>query len=246
MDQALLNKIIALRSKIPENGASEEEAFAALRMADKLMAKHGFTEDDLEAVEFKRDMREGEFTQKQKAIHPSQKFCGVTIGRFCGIYIWSATINFDKKKNVRLFGMREDVEMAEFLLGMIHDSMDRGWKEFLAENPKKRVSRHTEYWSFMMGFAERINHGLTELMDARTVVTNSSGTDLVEVKHALVMKGLEVMRPDLTFKKPRKRSLSADSGSYEQGQIAGSKVNLQRPITNKSSEGTNRIGHNKI
>lgn len=239
MDQALLNKIAALKAKIPENGATEEEAVAALALAEKLMAKHGFTEDDLKAVEFKRDMREGTFTQKQKAIHPSQKYCAVKIGKFCGIKAWTAYVD-RRKKNIHFFGMSDDVAMGEFLLGMIHDSMDRGWKEFLATNPKGDESRHTQYWSFMIGFAERINSKLDDLIEARTVHVDSTGNDLVEVKMALVEQGMETLLPSVKLKKAKSRGIRGDMNAYAQGQAAGDKINLQRPI-NKTQTRNGRL-----
>lgn len=232
MDKSILDKIAALRAKIPENGATEEEAMAALNIAEKLMEKHGVTEADLKAVEFSRDMRQGGFEQRQKQEHPSQKYCDVTIARYCGTKCWNGRSHTVRgKKTTEIFGFEGDVAMHEFLLGMIHDSMDRGWKEFLANNPKQEgVSRHTQYWSFMIGFAERINDKINALITARTVKTDSTGTDLVEVKEALVEQGLEAMLPNVKFRKQTSRSVRADLSAYGQGMAAGDKVNLQRPI----------------
>jgi hypothetical protein len=237
----MIDRIAALKSKIPENGATESEAMAALALAAKLMDKYGITEDDLNRVQFERDMREGSFTQRQKALHPSQKFCGVTIGKFCNIKIWSGYADV-KKENIHMFGMRNDIEMAEFLMGLIHDSMDRGWKEFLKSNPAdKRVSRHTQYWSFMMGFAERVNTKLEDLIDERNKVYSSSGMDLVDLKMALVEDGMEAMLPGLRFGKSNRRGTKVEGNAYSQGQEAGNKVNLSRPISKQSSNKTRRL-----
>lgn len=235
----IISKIAALRAKIPENGATEEEAMAALAIAEKLMEKHGVTEADLKSVEFKRDMRQGSFTQRQKAVHPSQKYCAVTIGKFCDVKLWTSFVERNKK-HLEMFGLINDVEMAEFLLGLIHDSMDRGWKEFLANNPKDTRSRHTQYWSFMMGFAERVNERIRELMEARKAQVDSTGNDLVEVKMALVEQGMESMLPDIKLRKTNSRSIRANMDAYGQGQAAGDKVNLSRPIQRQQSN-TKRI-----
>lgn len=232
MDRSILDKIAALRAKIPENGATEEEAMAALSIAEKLMEKHGVTEADLKAVEFSRDMRKGGFEQRQKQEHPSQKYCDTTISRYCGTKCWNGRSHtIPGKKTTEIFGFEGDVAMHEFLLGMIHDSMDRGWKEFLANNPKRKgESRHTQYWSYMIGFAERINDKINALIQARTVNTDSSGTDLVEMKSALVEQGIQAMLPSATFRKQNFRSVRANLNAYGQGQAAGDKVNLQRPL----------------
>ena len=230
----MIDKITALRAKIPENGATEDEAMAALAIAAKLMEKHGITEADLKAVEFGRDMRQGEFTQRQKAVHPSQKYCAMTIGLFCGVKAWTSYVG-PRKKHLKMFGLINDVEMAEFLLGLIHDSMNRGWKEFLRDNPKDTRSRHTQYWSFMMGFADRVNEKLEELMRGREAQVDSTGNDLVVVKMALVEEGLSSMLPDLKLKKGKSSSTSLNIFAYSQGQTAGNKVNLNRPIQSKSN-----------
>lgn len=242
MDQSILDKIAALKAKIPENGATEDEAIAALQIAEKLMEKHGVTEKDLKAVEFKRDMRQGGFEQRQKQEHPSQKYCDMTIACYCGTKAWNGrSASVRGKKITKIFGFDGDVAMHEFLLGMIHDSMDRGWKEFLKGNPKQEgVSRHTQYWSFMIGFAERINTRIKELIEARSVKTDSTGTDLVEIKEALVEQGVEAMLPDLKFRKSRSGSVLANLDAYGQGMTAGDKVNLQRPIQ-QSQGGLKRL-----
>lgn len=232
MDQSILDKIAALKAKIPENGATEDEAIAALQIAEKLMEKHGITEADLKAVEFKRDMSSATFEQRQKQEHPSQKYCDTTIARYCGTLAWNGRSQTVRNKKVtEIFGFKGDVAMHGFLLGLIHDSMDRGWKEFLKENPKKEgVSHHTQYWSFMIGFAERINTRLEALMEARTVQHDSTGNDLVEVKSEIVLQGLKSILPHVQFRKARSSSVRANMSAYGQGMAAGDKVNLQRPI----------------
>jgi hypothetical protein len=230
----ILNKISALRNKIPANGATEDEAIAALQIAQKLMERHGISEEDLKRVEFSRDMRSGSFTQKQKAIHPSQKYCGVKISEFCGIRCWVSEVE-PRKKHLKMFGLNGDVEMAEFLLEMVHNSMDRGWKEFMKANPKTSESRHTQYWSFMMGFGERVNDRLEELMEAREVKVDSDRNDLVEVKMALVEQGMSAMLPDLRLKKRRSKGIQANMSAYQQGKTAGDTVNLSRPIQKQKS-----------
>lgn len=229
----MIDKIAALKAKIPENGATEEEAMAALAIAEKLMEKHGVTEADLKKVEFSRDMRQGGFEQTQKQEHPSQKYCDVTISEYCGTIVWNGKIG--KKKTTEIFGFEGDVTMHEFLLGLIHDSMNRGWKEFLKLNINTGRSRHVEYWSFMIGFAERINSKLNELIDGRTTQVDSTGMDLVIVKEAIIEQGLNAMLPSAEFSAQKAGRIRVNLDAYGQGQAAGDKVNLQRPINQQTS-----------
>lgn len=235
------DKIKQLRQVVTENGATEEEMLTALAMADKLMRKHGLTEEDLARTEFKKDMKEGHFRQKQAHLHPSQKWCGIKIGEFCGVKLWTqtewreGTTNYRSRKVVRMFGYNDDVEMAQFLMKLVHDSMDRGWKDFIKTSPKDlQVSRHTQYWSFMAGFADKINARLDELMQHVEVGT---GTDLVATKMTMVEQGMAEMLPSVRLKRSKSRGTSTDLASHVAGLAAGDKVNLNRPINQRRTGG---------
>lgn len=218
-------KILRLRQMVPEKGASEQEALTALEKADKLMSEHGITEADLRAATASVDMRVGEHSYGMKTQHPCAKYCNKTVGEFCQVKTW-----YTDRSNG--FGFNNDVDMYEFLIKMVHDSMERGWKEFLSNNrPTPGVSRHTEYWSFMLGFALTINAKIRELIEARKTV----GTGLIVLKMSLVEQGLKDVNPDLKFSKPRPRSISTSSDAMDQGREAGSRINLNRPLAQRES-----------
>lgn len=224
-------KILALRNMIEERGATEAEAMAALAKADKLMTEHGLTEADLEVADAKRDMRRGEFKYGIKTQHPCAKWCSMTIGQFCGVRTWYDS-SVQKSNG---FGFNVDVEMYEFLLKLVHDSMNREWKDYIENNPPRSgVSRHTEYWSFMLGMAQRVNEKLQELMEAREVKIDSTGTDLVVKKYAVIEAGMKEMLPGLSLRSSRSRGIRADGSAMAEGRKAGDRVNLKRPITSTS------------
>jgi putative ubiquitin-RnfH superfamily antitoxin RatB of RatAB toxin-antitoxin module len=218
------DRINDLRRKIPENGATEDEAMAALAMAARLMEKHGITEEDLETTDAVKDMRQGKHEYGIKTQHPCSKFCGGRIAQFCGVRSWHN--RYFNTSNA--FGYNGDVEMYEFLINLVHRSMDREWKTYLANNPKRPgVSRHTEYWSHMMGMADRINTKIREMMAEREQTT---GTDLIVKKEAIVEAGMAEVMPDLRIKQSRSRGMNVDPNALIQGLEAGERVNLQRPI----------------
>lgn len=227
MSDKIKNKILALRSKISDRGATEAEAMAALAMADKLMAEHGLSEADLDVAEAKRDMRAGEFKYGIKTQHPCAKWCSKIIGEFCGVVTWYSS----REQASNGFGFSGDVEMYEFLLKLVHDSMNREWKDFLAKNPPRPgVSRHTEYWSFMLGMAERINEKVSSLMEAREIKVDATGTDLVVKKFAVIEAGMKEMLPGLQLRQGQSRGIRADGSAMAQGREAGERVNLNRPL----------------
>jgi hypothetical protein len=232
----IVERIAQLRKMVPDNGATEDEALAALNMADKLMQKHGITENDLRKVEFSRDMKQDHFKQRQKVQHPSTKFCGMKIAAFCGVKSWYS----NSQNRAEFFGLKEDVDMAQFLTQLIHDSMDRSWKEYLIAMPKgaSGSSRHTEYWSFMMGFAGRINKRMEELTQSRAQPT---GTDLVVLKNALVEEAVKVMLPSLQLRKATFRLEKANATAVVAGRTAGDRVNLNRPLSGASKGGRKLI-----
>lgn len=238
VDNVILELIQQLKMKIPANGATEAEAMSALTLAQKLMQKHGVTESDLNRVDFSRDMHKTTFTQTQKQIHPVQKFCAVRIGEFCGVRVWLQNESH-MKKNLAMFGMNGDVEMANFLFGLIHNSMDRAWKEYLAENKGNGKSRHTEYWSFMTGFSSRINSKLREMTvqtDSASTADSASSVDLVVMKDNVVDDGLEALFPNLKLKSRNTRAQRINGSVFSKGTEAGDKVNLGRPLAGKRSE----------
>lgn len=225
----IIEKIKALRSKIPENGATEGEAMHALEMAQRLMEKHQISEADLNRRDFENIMAQAEMDQPQKQIHPAYKFCGARVEQFCGLVVWQS-YNRQRKKTLKLFGYKEDVEMAEYLLELIKGSMDRGWKEYVKTHPKRRdVSRHIEYWSFMVGFAERVNEKIEELAQKTEVTT---GTDLVATKTAVVQEALNTLLPGLKLRVSNGQQ-AVQAAAYGKGQEAGDKINLNRPLSER-------------
>lgn len=224
-------KIIQLRKIVPENGAMEAEAIAALEMAAKLMAKYGVTEEELRGVEFKRDMKSGTYRDGIKNQDAASKLCGMTISAFCEVKCWWDI----GTSSLKFFGLNADVEMAEFLIALVSGSMKRSWKDYLAAGDYNRsVSHHKRYWSFHYGFAERINSKLRELIDARSPRDKSTGTDLIIMKNDLVERAMSEMLPDLNLKRTKRRGTKINENAYRQGQIAGDKVNLSRPIQQKA------------
>jgi hypothetical protein len=225
-----IEKIAQLRRVTPENGATEGEALNAFNLANNLMEKHGITEEDLNKVEFSRDMDEKRFHYHQKQQHPSVRYCANSIARFCEIVCWG-----DKAKKAGcFFGMKGDTEMAIFLTKLIHDAMERGWKEYLANGVSTETSRHSQYWGFMIGFAERMNQRLNELYLARKQSVTSTGTDLIVKKNALIKEGLKALRPDLDLVGGKGRGRHIDSQAKVDGKSAANKVNLNRPLRGKN------------
>lgn len=221
-------KILHLRSVVPERGATEAEALNAIELAAKLMEKYGVTEEELRKVEFAKDMKSGTVDNQKKSEDPAAKLCSVAIARFCEVKVWGEVE--DGKIVTKFFGLNGDVEMAEFLYDVIRKAMDRGWTDYLeaGEYPKK-INRHKLYWSYRYGFGDRINDKLNEMVAARKPKDSVTGTDLVVLKEQLVEQAAEQMLA-LDLKKPRNVGVKLNTTAYKEGMSDGDKVNLNRPL----------------
>jgi len=222
--------IKALRRKAEDQASTEAEIMEAIAQAEKLMAKHQITEAQLERITATEGMREGGHDNRLKTRHPVNKYCITAISAFCEVKGWWDP-NYMKAK---FYGFDADVEMAEYLIDMIRACMERTWKFYLKDNPIPTKSRHTEYWSFHLGFSNRIRLRIEEVLETRNPIVMSSGTDLVVKKLEIIEKGFQTAL-GFSLKRGKRTNIRLQQGAYGQGQNAGNKVSLGRPIEGKGS-----------
>ena len=227
------SKIRKLRMMSEANGASEEEAMSAMRIADNLMRKHGITEEELLRSEFKDSMRTASVDNQVKRQHPAAKWCGVMIGKFCGVRVWN------QNGTLKFFGLNQDTLMAEYLFEIISKSMDRTWRDYLKSTDVPKQEKHTQYWSYRRGFADRINVKLKEIMEARDLSSQEAG--LIVLKETKIEEALAIMIPNLSLSKSKSKSIAVDPNSYMAGSVSGDRVNLNRPIRSHNKKHTQRI-----
>lgn len=230
MADKYVDTIRALRRKAEDQASTEAEVMEAIAIAEKLMEKHQITEAQLVRIVATEGMRQGDHANKLKTRHPINKYCITVIAAFCEVKGWWDPNGMQAK----FFGFEADVEMAEYLIDMIRACMERTWKFYLKDNPIPTRSRHTEYWSFHLGFSNRIRIRMNEIIEARTPVVMSSGTDLIVKKMEVVEVGFKT-ELGFALKMGRKSNVRLQSGAYGQGQDAGDNVNLNRPVEGKGS-----------
>lgn len=222
--------IKALRRKAEDQASTEAEVMEAIAQAEKLMAKHQITEEQLEKITATEGMRQGSHDNRLKTRHPINKYCITVISAFCEVKGWWDPNDMKAK----FYGFEADVEMAEYLISMIRGCMERTWKQYLKDNPIPTRSRHTEFWSFHLGFSNRVRLRMTDIIEARIPVIMSSGTDLVVKKLEIVEKGFQTAL-GFRLKMGKKSNIRMQSGAFGQGQKAGDKVNFNRPVEGKGS-----------
>lgn len=221
-------KIAALLAKNADNGASENEAMAAMRIAQKLMEEHGVTMEDIlqnnsAANDFIREvMRTG-----RKNLHEVDLYCVVTIAEFCDVKVWQNKVYELGEKvgvNVQFFGYTADVELAKYLREMIFRAMEWEWAKY--SNSVSNVGhKRSVRKSFLVGMAGRLCERLRELKNQ----SRGTGTELIVLKNQMVTQAwAEQVNIHLKKNYAPKTVTVSNGAAYAAGQGAGDRVSLNR------------------
>jgi hypothetical protein len=235
MSEAIKTKIAALLNKKTSNGATEAEAMAALRIAQKLMDEHGVTEADILAnTDAAKDFLREVVRDGRKNLHEADLYCIATVAEFCGVKVWQNKEYNGSIKigvNINFFGYNADVETAKFIREVLFRAMEWEWAVYsnsLTDVGHKRTIRK----SFMVGMANRINQ---RLRDIKTETRASGGTSLIILKNQMVTEEYN-RQVNIHLKKGTATKIVINNGSaYRAGQNAGSKVSLSRAETSQGA-----------
>lgn len=207
-----------LRKKSEERGCSEEEALSAAAKIGELLEKY-----DLEMTE--TDVREDAASCRTLEVFAADNYAGVLaagIGKFCTLIVYQNKHEGHACKYV-FFGTPQDLEMAEYLYEMCSFAAEDGWTEYMDQHGYSLARRA----SFRQGFSSRIHRRLAELKAARDARVRATGTALVVLKDELVKS--EWAKEGIKLGKPDGQRV-VDGHAYQQGQAAGNRVNLERPL----------------
>ncbi|MFA7408574.1 MAG: DUF2786 domain-containing protein, partial [Anaerolineaceae bacterium] len=162
----ILQRVLNLRAKSEDLGASEAEMNTAFTMAMKLMEAYSIEEAELALAETEGRIKLEIVTQimeasalkgrKQRHIVVQ---CLHAIGQFTetkGVY-WRQG---PKAGRIEFTGHRPDVELANFLLVVIRDALDREYENYRRGNPAVGYGAKT---SFQTAMANRINSRLWDM-----------------------------------------------------------------------------------
>jgi hypothetical protein len=123
-----------------------------------------------------------------------------------------------------LFGTPHDLEIALYLYEVCAEAMEHDWVGYMnvhGYSMKKRAS-------FRMGFSSRVYERLKQMKRERDLRNASNCRDLVVLKDQLVKS--EWAKQGIRLTKSR-GTVAADGHAYGHGQAAGSRVNLNNPIS---------------
>ena len=251
----MLQRVLNLRIRAEDSASSEAEMNTALTMAMKLMDSYNIEEAELAMAEASGEIRLEVVTKDaatsilkgKKKLH-KVLFCLTGIEKFTEtkfVYSrWNGTVTFT--------GHCPDVELADFLVAVIKEALDREYDNY------RRNTLAVGYGaknSFQSAMASRVNERLRNMAAERDeeraenkkqaefrMVENAataSSTALV-VSEIAEQKAKEVIAE---FRKahPRIRytntySRSSNGTAHGAGKSAGDRVNLGRAITQGSTK----------
>lgn len=175
-------KIEALLNKTVQNGATEDEAFAAMKAAKKLMDKYGMSEDDLKNA------------QKDDFVFLATEFDNQDINSRVALVVSSLAEvkvftqrNEQGKRILVFFGFETDVKFAKHVMEVVYHFHKKGWKQFLKTSDSRGYSAHR---TFTIYYASRIRARIEEFINSNKIEFKSTGTGLIVLKDQIVTQEL--------------------------------------------------------
>lgn len=221
-------RIRALAARTIDRGCSEAEALAAAQKVGELLEVYGLTMSEVE-------LRQEACIQREVVI-TGPRLQAVSIIFMAVIRLTGARGWTNGRTNLVLFGLEPDVLMGEYLLHLVAGAVDHEEAVFRASDAYRRSRQMPQQRlrSFRYGFAERVSARLDELADHRAATqaavqpSGGGGTALVVAKEKRIEEAFRGLGIRLRSRSTTRQV--SDRGAYRQGQAAGGRVSLERPL----------------
>jgi hypothetical protein len=229
----IIEKVRALLTMTVANGCTEAEAMTAATMAAKLMEEYDLAITDVRSIYDQRIARESKpfsSAEQPRQMHAAGIYVAVTIGEFFDCKCWR------NHTEIVFFGLKEDVELAHIMLGMIRFAMDHELGDYLKSGKPRGEHHWSVVASFSKGMGHRICERLRQLKFQRTANVRAKGKDLVILKGQLVDEAYAKFF-GAPLKKGRPSKPSKSALAYAAGVAAGDRVDIgERPEIEKPAE----------
>ena len=221
-DKSVLSRLKKLLAMGNDPRTNENEAEAALRMAENLMRAHGLESADLaDAVTIEYDMTSEIMELEHGAKVPlwiNLLSIGVEAFTDTAVRIVRVKARYADIQVHRLLfsGVREDVEIATWLMRYLMDAIDR-------ERKKDNVGNNVD--SYRKGAATALQRRMLALREERNAVFKTTGTALVVVDAKLAAVSEK-------FGKGESKQIEI-RGNYEankKGRAAGERIPLNATL----------------
>ncbi|HYZ32844.1 MAG TPA: DUF2786 domain-containing protein [Crenalkalicoccus sp.] len=224
-------RIRALAARTVDRGCSEAEAMAAAAKVGELLEVYGLSMSEVELREEACRERRMPCPGPQRV---ALRWLFPALLRFCECRGWT-----DGRQDFVLFGLEPDVQMAEWLLGVLGRALATEEARYRAgpDYAARRLPPQAVLRSFRYGFAERVAKRLDALADERAAALAAKRAAAVgaSASRALVLakeRKVEAAFAELGVKlRTISRSATVrDGGAFRHGAAAGSRVGLNRPV----------------
>lgn len=216
-------RIHALLQKTKSNGCTEQEAMRAAEKAGELMDQFNLSISDIQI----RDTACVQISIPVGGkVRPSWSSIVVALGEYCDGIVW-----FSKRSGeatFEAFGLKHDMEIFEFIYGVIKDAIMSETEKFKMSDVYKEAQYYkkarTATTSFQVGMAVSISAKLREMKSERIMEVERTGRELVMVKEERVRS--EFKKIGISLKTTYGTSRRSYGAARSAGEAAGSKVNV--------------------
>ena len=221
-------RIRALTARTVDRGCTEAEAMAAAEKVGELLSLYGLSMTEV-------TLRDEACTQRSLFFDDPRRIAinwlYPALLRFCGCRGWTVG-----RAEFVLFGLDPDVQMAEYLVQVLAGALAREEAAFRASPAYLRAhaAPQASLRSFRIGFATRVAQRLDAMTATQAAATaaarppGATGTALVLLKEQRIEEGFRAL--GVRLRSVSRSSVVRDPGAYGQGQAAGGRVGLNRPV----------------
>jgi len=219
-------RIKTLTERTVARGCTEAEAMTAAALVGRLLERYALSMDEV-------DVRSEPCVQVEIPIGGLRRrpidVCVPALARFCDCKVWLARTDGEAK--YIFFGFSTDTALASYLFAVVERAIITELAGFRRRMPLLRsVNLRRASASFQGGLAARVAERLDVMhaeREAAVSVRRPAGNALILVHHQVVNDAFEA-------RKLRLRSLPGltvhRNAAYHDGQAAGERVNLRRPV----------------
>jgi hypothetical protein len=251
----ILQRVMNLRNRAEDAGSSEAEMHTAFTMAMKLMDSYGIEEAELAIAEASGEIKLDVITKEAStSLRKGKSQLHKVLNCLNAIAEFTETrAVYTKHTGAATFtGHRPDIELADFLVAVIKEAMDREYHNYRA---RMGTVGNGAKNSFQTAMTYRVSGRLREMAEERVRErqTNKIKAERLKIENAATSTSTAIMVSDIAEQKakevesefkmahPRLRTVrtvsrSTNSTAHGAGYTAGDRVNLGRAITQGSTK----------
>lgn len=252
----ILQRVMNLRARAEDAGSSEAEMNTALNMAMKLMDAYNIEEAELALAEASGEIKLEVITRVADTnVLKGAKQMHKVLLTLTGVSKFTETKCVYNKYSgeVTFTGHRPDIELAEFIVGVIKDALDREFANYKRANGAGLG--YGAKTSFQNAMAQRVSNRLYQMAAERDTdrAAKKREAQRLQIENASTSSSTALIVSDIAAQKakevaaefnkahPRVRTVktltrSTNGNAFSAGRAAGDRVNLGRAISQSSQK----------